>query len=189
MEVCFFFKDIFGGSKPKYVPQELNIDLSSSTININGNEIELYCHRNALEKIFGKPSRFRKSLRGEVKYTYTWHAFGIYAISLDGDNIVSLTFQVAPCEKLITAKWRPKSVFSGVITIGGEPWIEFLRNCKTAAKPTVRLPAVVTRYSNFSVSATLHESCVGREDEESSYESITFGYTALRIVDRDRQQK
>lgn len=116
-----FFKDLFGGSKPKYAPEELNINITDTSVSINGNIIEVPCHLDRLKAFFGKP---RKFVGKSGNINFTWDDLGVYCYT-KGNNVVYCIAVKAHKGDIVTDT-DPRSMFKGVLTINGEPWEEVM---------------------------------------------------------------
>jgi len=116
-----FFKNLFGGAKPKYAPEELDINITDSAISINGNTVDCPCHLNELKKLFGKP---RKSASRSGNVNFTWDELGVYCYT-KGNNVV-YCFAVRVNLGGIATDFDPKCMFKGRLNINGAPWEEIM---------------------------------------------------------------
>lgn len=121
MGFCDFFKNLFGGAKSKFAPEELNIDITSNVININGNIIDVPCHLDALKKFLGKP---RKFVGKSGNINFTWDELGLYCYT-KGNNVVYCMAVKANFGEIQT-DFDPKKLFKGKLTICGAPWEEVM---------------------------------------------------------------
>ena len=116
-----FFKNLFGGSKPKIASEELDINVTETVICINGNNVDIPCHLDALIKYFGKPKR-SPSKSGNV--IFTWDALGLYCYT-KGNNVVHC-FAVKVNNGDMSTPFEPKTLFKGKLSICGENWEEVM---------------------------------------------------------------
>ncbi len=116
-----FFKNLFGGGKPKIKPEDLVIDITDSKITVNGKSVDIPCHLSLLEDMLGKP---RKFVGKNSHINFTWDNLGMYCYTL-GNNVVYCIAVKVNIGNFAT-KFYPKSTFKGSLTIFGEQWEEFM---------------------------------------------------------------
>lgn len=114
-----FFRNLFGGSKPKFAPEELDINITDNAIFINGNTVNCPCHLDTLKKLFGKPRR-SASQSGNGNVTFTWDGLGVYCYT-KGNNVVHC-FAIRANHGGIETHFDPKCMFKGKLNINGSPW-------------------------------------------------------------------
>lgn len=116
-----FFKNLFGGQKSKFAPDELDINITDNAININGNIIDVPCHLDSLKKFFGKP---RKFVGKSGNINFTWDGLGVYCYTKGNNVVYCFAIKVNPSE--IATDFDPKNMFCGKLNISGAPWEEVM---------------------------------------------------------------
>lgn len=117
-----FFRRLFGISKPKFAPEELDINITDNAISINGNIVDCPCHLDALKTLFGKPRRSASKAGNNVNFT--WDELGIYCYT-KGNNVV-YCFAIRVNQGGIKTDFDPKRMFQGRLNINGLPWEEVM---------------------------------------------------------------
>lgn len=117
-----FFKNLFGAGKPKYAPDELDINITDNAIRINGNTVDCPCHLDALKKFFGKPRKFVGKKHGNINFV--WDELGVYCYTKGNNVVYCFAIKVNPSE--IVTDFDPKSMFRGRLCINGAPWEEVM---------------------------------------------------------------
>ncbi len=120
-----FFKNLFGGNnKPSIDAEKLVVDITETLITINGKAVDVPCHINALNTMFGKPRKF-VGKSGNVNFT--WDDIGMYCYT-NGNNVVKcIAIKVNKSEEL-DLKFEPKTLFKGMLTICGKDWEEVMHS-------------------------------------------------------------
>ena len=116
-----FFRNLFGGSKPKIKSEELNIDLTQDGMTINGRRIDIPCHIDTLIDIFGKPSKTGKKVHGN----YKWDELGLRCYTDSNNKVVSCIGIKTKAGEADT-KHDPTGMYKGILTIEGQQWEEFM---------------------------------------------------------------
>lgn len=121
--------------------EQCNIDLSENGITINGVKLDVLVHIEAAETLLGEPrvvklktsSGCRKFLEGRYgegmvtnRVNYTWDDLGIYCYTMNGKVISCFGFIFRRAPEL-HLEYTPAKMFSGTLTIGGEPWEQAVR--------------------------------------------------------------
>lgn len=117
-----FFGKLFGGKKPKINAEELVLDITEDKLFVNGKAVDIPCHISVLTNIFGKPRKFVGKNRENINFT--WDNLGIYCYT-KGNSVVYCIGVKVNCGDIST-DLDPKNTFTGTLTIGGEPWEEFM---------------------------------------------------------------
>ena len=116
------FANLFGRKKPKINAQELVLEITEGKLIVNGKAVDIPCHLSVLTNIFGKPRKFVGKKHGNVNFT--WDNLGIYCYT-KGNSVVYCFGVKVNCGGIST-DLDPKTTFKGTLTIGGEPWEEFM---------------------------------------------------------------
>ena len=148
MGFCDFFKNLFGGSKPKYAPEELDINITDKAIYINGNIVDCPCHLDTLKKFFGKPRKFVGKKHGNVNFV--WDELGVYCYT-KGNNVV-YCFAIKVNRGDIVTDFDPKSMFRGRLCINGAPWEEVMyggEDMEVARQRDVGGLSLFSEYADF----------------------------------------
>ncbi|MGN0678779.1 MAG: hypothetical protein ACI4JS_03860 [Oscillospiraceae bacterium] len=116
-----FFRNLFGGNKPKISSENLVLDVSENKLTVNGKSVDIPCHLSVLTGIFGKP---RKFVGKNSHVNYTWDDLGLYCYTM-GNNVVYCIAVKVNLARFMT-KFYPKCPFKGTLTIFGEQWEEFI---------------------------------------------------------------
>ena len=140
-----FFRGLFGGSKPKITPEELNIDLTQDGITINGKRIDVPCHIDVLIGIFGKPSKTGKKFNGN----YKWDELGLRCYT-DSDNKVVKCVGIKTNAGEGDTKHDPTGMYKGVLTIEGEQWEEFMNQGEDVGVARQRDFGVYSLFSEYA---------------------------------------
>lgn len=117
-----FFRNLFGGSKPKIAPEDLVIDVTDNKITINGNFVDIPCHLSVLVDILGRPRKTVGRKAGNVNFT--WDALGICCYTKGNGVVYCIGVKVNVGG--IDTDTEPRSTFKGRLTIFGEQWEEFM---------------------------------------------------------------
>ena len=112
-----FFRGLFG-KKPELSADGLSFDINESGAVINGKPIDVPCHLSVLTKMFGKPRKFVG--KGGENVNYTWDKFGIYCYTKGNGVVYCIAVKMNFGD--IRTKYDPKTPFSGILTVCGEPW-------------------------------------------------------------------
>lgn len=102
---------------PVYANNELNIDLSSAGINVNGKMITL----PAKMSDFAFLGKARKK-ETELGVNYAWDEAGLYCYTRERGKVIC--FAVYMRKGHLDIDIFPKAVYSGVVTINGRNWEE-----------------------------------------------------------------
>lgn len=116
------FANLFGRKNPKINAQELVLEITEGKLIVNGKAVDIPCHLSVLTNIFGKPRKFVGKKHGNVNFT--WDNLGIYCYT-KGNSVVYCFGVKVNCGGIST-DLDPKTTFKGTLTIGGEPWEEFM---------------------------------------------------------------
>ena len=117
-----FFGNLFGGKKPKINAKELVLDITEDKLVVNGKAVDIPCHLSVLTNIFGKPRKHVGNNRENINFT--WDNLGLLCYT-NGNSVVNC-FSVMVKRGDITTDYDPKILFAGTLTIGGEPWEDFM---------------------------------------------------------------
>ena len=119
-----------------FTGEQCAVDISKDGMVINGTKLDVLVHLEAAEKLLGTPrgkkyhtsaetKEFLENSYGEGMVTncvnYTWDDLGIYCYTRNGKVISSSGFMF---RNTLELKHSPKKMFSGVLTINGQPWQE-----------------------------------------------------------------
>lgn len=121
-EIMGFFGNLFGGKKPKINAGELVFDVTGEKLIINGKAVDIPCHLSVLTGVFGKPRKFVGKKHGNVNFT--WDNLGIYCYTKGNNVVYCIAAKVKRGD--IQTSYDPKTLFAGKLTVGGEPWEEFM---------------------------------------------------------------
>lgn len=113
-----FFRGIFTKKSSEINADELVFEVNESGIAINGKKVDVPCHLSVMTDLLGKPRRFVGENRENVNFT--WDNLGICCYT-KGNNVVYCVGVKANIGEIAT-KYDPKKLFSGRLTICGEPW-------------------------------------------------------------------
>ena len=147
-----FFRNLFGGSKPKVKSEELSIDLTEDGMTINGRRIDIPCHLDILKDMLGKPIKTGKKAHGN----YKWDTLGLRCYTNSGNNVVTcigVKTKAGECD----TKHDPTGMFKGVLTINGEPWEEFMSHGvdeEVARQQDFGVYSLFSEYADFEVADT-----------------------------------
>lgn len=147
-----FFRNLFGGSKPKVKSEELSIDLTEDGMTINGRRIDIPCHLDMLKELLGKPVKTGKKHHGN----YKWDELGLRCYTNSGNNVVTC-IGVKTNEGECDTKHDPTGMFKGVLTINGEPWEEFMSHGvdeEVARQQDFGVYSLFSEYADFEVADT-----------------------------------
>ena len=114
------FFDIFR-KKPKIAPNELVINVTERSADINGHFLDMPCALKALTDILGKPRMFAGQ-GGNVNAV--WDDLGVYCYVNQNMEVYCLAAKAHPEE--IPAGFEPKCFFAGYLNICGEQWEQSL---------------------------------------------------------------
>ncbi len=148
MGFCDFFKNLFGAAKPKYAPEELDINITDNAISINGNTVDCPCHLDALKKFFGKPRKFVGKKHGNINFV--WDELGVYCYT-KGNNVV-YCFAIKVNLGEIVTDFDPKRMFKGKLSINGAPWEEVMyggEDMEVARQRDVGGLSLFSEYTDF----------------------------------------
>lgn len=113
-----FFRGIFAKKSPEINADELVFEANESGIAINGKKVDVPCHLSVMTDLLGKPRRFVGVNRKNVNFT--WDNLGICCYT-KGNKVVYCVGVKANIG-VVTMRYDPKKLFSGRLTICGEPW-------------------------------------------------------------------
>lgn len=120
--------------------EQCTVDISRDGLTINGTRLDVLVHLETAEKLLGTPrgEKYRTSPENREileetygegmvskRVNYTWDDLGIYCYTMNGKVISSFGFMFCDAMEL---RHSPKKMFSGVLTIAGEPWQKVVRN-------------------------------------------------------------
>lgn len=117
-----FFGKLFVGKKPKINAEELVLDITEDKLFVNGKAVDIPCHLSVLTNIFGKTRKFVGKYRENINFI--WDNLGVYCYT-KGNSVV-YCFSVKVNRGDIKIDFDPKTLFAGTLSIGGEPWEEFM---------------------------------------------------------------
>lgn len=117
-----FFKNFFGGKKPKINAGELVLDVTGEKLIINDKPVDIPCHLSVLTGIFGKPRKFVGKNRENINFT--WDNLGIFCYTKGNSVVYCIGVKVSRGD--ISTDFDPENTFVGTLTIDGEPWEEFI---------------------------------------------------------------
>lgn len=119
-----------------FTGEQCSVDISENGLMINGMKLDIPMHMDAAEKILGTPrsQTFRTSSenrefleqthgKGMVtkRVNYTWDELGIYCYTVNGKVVHCFGFMLRNDPEM-NLKHSPAKMFSGTLTINGEPW-------------------------------------------------------------------
>lgn len=160
--------------------EQCNIDLSENGITINGVKLDVLVHIEAAEKLLGEPrgKKFRTSsdsrefLEGRYgegmvtnRVNYTWDDLGIYCYTMNGKVVSCFGFMFRSSPEM-DLKYAPAKMFSGTLTIGGEPWEQAVRrgeDCEFLRE---------LRLGSYLVTAEYTDPFSGSTPDESGYNCV-----------------
>lgn len=117
-----------------FAGEQCVVDISKDGLMINGTMLDVLVHLEAAEKLLGssRGKKYRTTAENREfleescgsgmvsnRVNYTWDDLGIYCYTMNGKVISSFGFMFNNAMEL---KHSPKKMFSGVLTINGEPW-------------------------------------------------------------------
>lgn len=123
-----------------FTGEQCVVDISRDGLVINGTKLDVLVHLDAAEKLLGTPrgKKYRTSAEdrelleethgeGMVsnRVNYTWDDLGIYCYTMNGKVISSFGFMF---HNEMELKHSPRKMFSGTLTINGEPWQKAVLN-------------------------------------------------------------
>lgn len=168
-----FFRNLFGGGKPKISPEELVIDITDSKLTINGKSVDVPCHLSVLRDILGKP---RKFVGKNSHINFTWDALGLCCYTLGNNVVYCISIEVN--KGGFSTKYDPKRTFKGSLTIFGEQWEEFMYEGENVEdyfrKRVLNGISVVSEYKDFEVldKNGPHGAYSGVEIELKNYSTV-----------------
>lgn len=136
-----FFKRLFDKVIPIAEGEPVQINITDSKIIINKNKLSLPCSVEKITAILGTPRAQRYETKNEDKnflqkmhnnasvtdrVNYMWDNLGIKCYTLDGKTVH--TFGVELNKGVLDYPNVPKSLFGGVITIKGQPWLSAIKS-------------------------------------------------------------
>lgn len=116
--------------------EQCSVDISSGGMTINDMKLDVLVHLDSAEKLLGTPRamKFRTSAENREfleethgegmvsnRVNYTWDDLGIYCYTMNGKVVHCFGFMFRNAPEL-DLKYAPKKMFSGSLTINGEPW-------------------------------------------------------------------
>lgn len=137
-----FFGGLFGKKTEKasgFSSRNYSIDIRDDCFVINGSKLDLPIHIEALAAVLGKPRAvsfktkaedraFLEKLHSEPvtnRVNYTWDELGLMCYTYNG-KVVN-TFGICIQPQTNKAQSNPKSLFEGVITMNGQPWLPIVK--------------------------------------------------------------
>ncbi len=131
---------MFGFFKKKtaapFAGEQCSVDISENGIIINGMKLDIPIHLDAVEKLLGIPRSEKYRTTGEnrefleqsygkgmvtKRVNYTWDDLGIYCYTMNAKVVHCIGFMFRN-DPALNLKHSPAKMFSGVLTINGEPW-------------------------------------------------------------------
>ncbi len=109
-----------------------SIDFSEEGMNVDGKIIPLPAKAHELIALWGEP---RLTLHDGKRFNYTWDELGLYCYAYEDGTVHCIGVKVNPS---IDIHYYPKKMYTGNMTVGGEPWyevvqtgedLEFFRKC------------------------------------------------------------
>lgn len=113
-----FVRGIFGKKSTEINADELVFEVNESGIVINGKNVDIPCHLSVLTKMLGKPRRFVG--KNSENVNFTWDNLGICCYTKGNKVVYCVGVKVNI--GVVTMRYDPKKLFSGRLTISGEPW-------------------------------------------------------------------
>ncbi len=114
------FFDIFR-KKLKIAPNELIINVTERSADINGHVLDMPCSLKSLSDILGRPRMFAGQA-GNINAV--WDGLGVYCYVNKNTEVYCLAVKAHPEE--MPAGFEPKSFFAGQLIICGEQWEQAL---------------------------------------------------------------
>lgn len=131
---------LFGRKKPaaSVKAADFTIDIRGDCFIVNGSRLEVPMHIEALARVLGEPRRNRfRTGRGDReileqlygtpvtdRVNYTWDELGLMCYTYNG-KVVN-TFGICTQTSESRAPSNPRSLYSGKLLIGGQPWFDVI---------------------------------------------------------------
>lgn len=131
-----FFAKLFGIKKANNSSKGFTIDIRENGFVINGHQLDVPIHIDALSELFGKPRKttFRTSDKDKEIYekmhpgetlvqrvNYTWDDLGLMCYTNNRTVVNCFGICINNSNYIIAS--NPKCLFGGTVLINGKPWL------------------------------------------------------------------
>lgn len=134
-----FFAKLFGGKKANNCSEGFIIDIRENGFVINGRQLDVPIHIDALSELLGKPRKtafktgnedkeiYEKMHPGETlvqRVNYTWDDLGLMCYT--NNRTVVNCFGICLNKSDYKIASNPRCMFGGTVLINGKPWLPFV---------------------------------------------------------------